>query len=615
MLEYPAPFQNLRPILEHSSTALGPLLPRLAGVIKDREEDFLRLGSQVFHLNSLVGRFSDSAADLASAIGGQTLHVSITELRAQAEHIREAFGAFTMTEHLEDMDRAVAWIHDLGQGMREFDRLVRTLKMLGVTTRIESARLGSAGSGFSTLADDVDSLAAKIVQHAAKIRDHCQHLLVQVKTAREQTTQNMQDQAQTVEVMFSRLFANIVELEAMRERSVALVDSVALGSNEVARDMGQIVASVQFHDITRQQVEHVEEILRQIVTETCTPPDDDSTEAGLAAWTRDALRLQGPQLAQAREMFNNAVQELIARLLGISHHIRTLNKHMTGVAYSGEHHGQSVLNTIRQDIGQVVQTMHQAGEHAAATGQIMNDVAQTIAQVGEFIADIEDVGSEIELIALNASVKAAHTGEQGLALGVLAVAIQHLSGDAGRHTQNVTEKLTTLSATAGHLSRLAQDTNIETLLDKEKTKFFKIFDNLDQLDEGLRSGLADLSNQGTALSTDLDQLASSIDFHHLVAKELNDLKDHVTALAAWFEPHAALLETAEQPKRLQEQLQRYTMESQRLVHLSVLGREHSDTPATSQDDVELFDDGVELFDASPTDEARDDDYGDNVELF
>ena len=41
--------------------------------------------------------------------------------------------------------------------------------MLGISTRIESARLGGDGRGFSTLADDVEKLAHAIVDHCAGI--------------------------------------------------------------------------------------------------------------------------------------------------------------------------------------------------------------------------------------------------------------------------------------------------------------------------------------------------------------------------------------------------------------------------------------------------------------
>ena len=71
----------------------------------------------------------------------------------------------------------------------------------------------------------------------------------------------------------------------------------------------------------------------------------------------------------------------------------------------------------------------------------MDSVAETIAGMSESIEAIEEVGAEIELIALNASIKAAHTGEAGAALGVLATAIQHLSADARRQTDAVSRIL------------------------------------------------------------------------------------------------------------------------------------------------------------------------------
>lgn len=76
----------------------------------------------------------------------------------------------------------------------------------------------------------------------------------------------------------------------------------------------------------------------------------------------------------------------------------------------------------------------------------MNHVSATIAEMGNFVVDIEDVGAEIKLIALNASIKAARTGEQGRALGVLAMAIQRLSSEAREQTQAVSDALRETSA-------------------------------------------------------------------------------------------------------------------------------------------------------------------------
>lgn len=640
------PPTNPRPVLDACIEELSPILPRLARVIKDREEDFLDLGAGVFQINAAMGRFSSAASTLASSVGAGGVQDTLTELNAKSSQARDIFSSVTTDGNLEGMDRAMILIEELDQAMRQFHRLVKTLKVLGITTRIESARLGSAGQGFTTLADDVESLAAKIVHYAETIREHSRLLLNQVGAAQTQTATHMQGHAQTVRAMFDRLFESIADLESMRGRSTSLMDALARGSRQVSESMGQIIASVQFHDITRQQVEHVEEILEQAARET-QALDAAADPAGLASWVRDVFRLQAPQLRQAREMFQNAVEDLRDSLNAIGHKVGALDGKITALAYGAEDGGQTILDTIRRNIAQVVEAMRQAGEQATSTGAIMAEVAETVSQVSTFVADIEEVGAEIELIALNASVKAAHTGDQGRALGVLAVAIQHLSVDARHHTELVTGKLTEISRTASHLNELAQSSNVGDMVSVLQDKFSAVLNCLAGLDTDMKTGVGDLSNMAGALGAQIRNVADGINFHHQVGQELRDLERDVAALGERFAPFRDALDAARQPEKLKEQLARYTMDSERLIHLAVLGHgagEAATNPAS--DDVELFTDGVELFgddnvelfgngvelfgdtdgatgrpglspetSVQPTAVEPDDDFGDNVELF
>ncbi len=635
-----APPTNPRPVLTACAEALAPLLPRLARAIKDREEDFLGLGAGVFQLNAAIGRFSSAASTLATSVGAGGVHAALTELREESAQARDIFASVTTTGNLEGMDRAMALIGELDRAMGQFNRLVKTLKVLGITTRIESARLGSAGQGFTTLADDVESLAAKIVHYADTIRDHSRLLLTQVGAAETQTATRKRGHAQTVQTMFERLFESIAELESMRSRSTNLVGELAQGSRLVSESMGQIIASVQFHDITRQQVEHVEEILDQAMREIQTL-DETADPVGLASWVRDVLRLQAPQLRQARDMFQNAVTDLIASLSAIEHRIDALDGRITALAYGADDQGRSILDAIRANIALVVAAMRQAGDQATSTGAIMAEVAHTVSQVSSFVADIEEVGAEIELIALNASVKAAHTGDQGRALGVLAVAIQHLSADARHHTARVAEKLTDISHTAAHLNELAKSANVGDLVAELHHKFSTLLDALAGLDTDMKGGVLRLSEMAASLVAQIRDVTGSIHVHEQVGQELRALEDDIAGLGEAFAPFKDDLDAASQPEKLKDQLARYTMDRERLVHLAVFGHGAETTDHSDGGDVELFDDGVELFgdgvelfgdvelfdDATQTTEAHpdapappakvesDDDFGDNVELF
>ena len=612
---------ELGSVMEICASNLPLLLPRLASVIKDREEDFLGLGSTIFSINSQVNKFSGAASSMASSVGEDALHKAIGELQTRADEAKTVFSSVSSTEQLQGMAEVLGLIRELDQAMAQFSTMVQTLKVLEITTRIESARLGSAGAGFTTLADDVRALGTIIDEHTEKIREHSLLLMNQVALASERGKIQVSSQNSIVENMFAELFAGITELESMRTHSASLVQALAKGSREVAQNMGQVIASVQFHDITRQQVEHVEEILEQAVTEIAAREHDGF---GLGAWVRDVLRLQAPQLRQAQEMFSGAVDELIGNLASIGRSINELRSKITAVAYADQKGGVSILDSIRHNIGDVTSAMRTTSAHIAETSKTMSNMAQTISTVSTFVRGIEDIGAEIELIALNARVKAAHTGDQGRTLGVIAMEIQNLSVDARNRTGRVAGILTRISSVADRLSDMAKSSDVSEIVGGIEGHFETVLGNLAALDADLGRDISHLSGLSSELVTKINGLTSSIHFHDLVSDQLLDLDKEITVLAAKFSPFAADLESARQPEKLREQLSRYTMDSERLVHLSVLGHhetthDQGDVDLFSDNDVELFDnDSVELFADDNVELFADDNvelFDDNVELF
>lgn len=632
------PLQELGSVMEECANSLPILLPRLAGVIKDREEEFLGLGSTIFGINSKANTFSATASAMASSVGEGALHAAIGELQTRADEAKAVFSSVSSTEQLQGMSEVLGLIRSLDQAMAQFFNMVQTLKVLEITTRIESARLGSAGAGFTTLADDVRALGTIIDEHTEKIREHSNRLMNQVTSASERSKMQIVSQKRIVEDMFTELFAGIFELESMRTHSAGLVQDLAHGSRQVTESMGQVIASVQFHDITRQQVEHVEEILDQAVREISTQGESDP---GLGAWVRDVLTLQAPQLRQAQEMFSGAVEELISNLISIGLGIEDLHGKITAVAYADKKGGVSILDAIRHHIGDVTNAMRTTSGHIAETSKTMSHMAETISTVSTFVHGIEDIGAEIELIALNARVKAAHTGDQGRTLGVIAMEIQNLSVDARARTGTVAEILNRISSVAERLSTLARDSDVSEMVGGIQGRFETVLDHLAGLDAELGTNIAHLSELSTGLVSQINALTSSIHFHDLVSDQLLNLEKEIMVLRDTFAPFSAELDTARQPEKLREQLSRYTMDSERLVHLSVLGHHadaHDDGEVDlfgdndvelfgddnvelfSDDNVELFDDdNVELFDGQPNAPKKkaesEEDLGDNVELF
>ncbi|GAB6110630.1 methyl-accepting chemotaxis protein [Desulfomicrobium salsuginis] len=631
----------LGPVLVECARGLPALLPRLSSVIKDREDDFLRLGTTVFGINSQANTFSSTATKMASSVGEGALHAAIAELEKHTAEAKAVFSSVSATQQLQGMTEVLGLIRTLDQAMARFTPLVRTLKVLEITTRIESARLGASGSGFTTLADDVKALGNVIDEHTAKIGEHSALLMNQVASSLDRSRGQISAQEKGVKDMFAQLFSGIAELETMRTDSAALVVDLAKGSRQVTESMGHVIASVQFHDITRQQVEHVEEILAQAEGEIRGLPADGDM-VGMGAWVRDVLRLQAPLLRQAEEMFRQAVEEFISNLNSIADNTRGLGDRIAAVAYADQG-GPSVLDSIRRQIAQVMDAMRMSSSHVADMSRTMSGMAETISTVSSFVHGIEDIGAEIELIALNARVKAAHTGDLGRTLGVIAMEIQNLSVEARTRTGEVATILNHISTLADRLSELARSSDVTELVGGIQDRFESVLGRLASLDAELGRDIGHLSGLGRELIVQIRTLTSSIHFHETVSRQLQELEKGILELERGFTPFGPELDAASQPEKLKEQLSRYTMDSERLVHLAVLGHHATDGDAElfgddgvelfgddnvelfGDDNVELFDDGnVELFDApeaeKPPRKAEktadpDEDFGDNVELF
>ena len=199
----------------------------------------------------------------------------------------------------------------------------------------------------------------------------------------------------------------------------------------------------------------------------------------------------------------------------------------------------------------------------------MQDVAATVQQITGFVEDIEFIGSEIDLIALNSQIKAAHTGQEGAALGVLAEAIKRLSDEAVRQTEAVTATLTVIHTTTEHLSTEVDTVEAESgaLIAIMENDLSEIIQTLGMMSDDLFTLLAGLVENVRSLTTDVGQATAGIDVHEriksMTAGVLGGL-ERIVEQARRIEPASSQFK-----QNLRHMEERYTMESERHIHEAI----------------------------------------------
>lgn len=605
----------------------------LSRVIPRREEDFLALGASIYGFSSKARDMSREAGELTELTGGEQISDLVEALRFELDQINEVCGFSRREADVQRLEQIGAIIASLQRRMGSFRKIVRTLRMLGVTTRIESARLGDKGRGFMNLAGQVDSLGQTIVEHWEKIKTHSESLSDQVASALHRTKALVSEQQVVTRQALDRGQQNLATLVALSETSDMASKGLSARADEISAHFGSIVASLQFHDITRQQVEHVTEAVDDMREMTRGEQSQDEARLSsklqeMACWIADVCTLQISQLGHCRKSFLQAIETLIADLSSIQESVSGMNQDLRQSLGAEDDSSQSALDRIEKSVHHLIDFMHGFAEKSKELAVIMQSVGQTVSQMSTFVANIEEVGSEIELIALNASVQAAHTGEEGLALGVLAGAIQRLSMDARELTDVVAAELNDISENALELQKMADVATDTKMMDKQVARLQEMIASMRALDEQTMTMFGTLQANGEQLRHDVLDQIEAITFHHPVAEEISEVMESFESIADSAMDHTAGdCDPQNRSERLQALLSRYTMDAERMVHL---GEEHEPHAAQSADqdvelfgdDVEMFGDDVELFgDEGDTADGQDaenkdkDDLGDNVELF
>lgn len=582
---------------ELCAARIPELKKRVSQSIGAHEKDFLRLGDKLQDFSVQAGSLAGLAGQVLDSMAGQNMSDVIQGFNDELHAMSEVCSTRPADDALGDLRSIVETIEGLEEHLREFNRLVRKLQMLGISTRIESARLGSDGVGFHTLADDVEKLGNRIEGHSSKISQHAKALSEFSHLAMRQTATMRDKQSECSASIFSDIRNNLDTLLQVVDSSNELSEKLALRSKEAQRTIGEIVSSLQFHDIVRQQVEHVDEALDDIANVILHGGDsqlaDHPEHADLAGWVADVAHLQVWQVRNGAERFEKAVQSIIENMQELAAGMQGMQEEITGLLGKDASSSSGTLQHIEGTVDKMLETMKVFAGQGEEIGATMSSVATTISEISSYLEDIEEVGAEIELIALNASIKAAHTGEQGAAMGVLAMNVQQLSKEASKQTDDVAGVLRSIAESADMLGSRAADfldtSQVRAMVESLK----KLLSQLKEVDSAISSGFAELSRQSADLAADIKKLTRSVTFHESVSARLAQAAEGLEDLETSARSLAPDSDEQKRPERLKKLLERYTMDAERLVHEQVFAAEPGAAAAQEQggedwDNVELF---------------------------
>ena len=565
---------------------IAGFVEELKTLASSTETDFLSIGASLSTISGRAKKISRTASSVAGLVVSDEVSGNTEKLHETLGMVDTYFRVFRdrLQRNSEILHAVLGMIAAAHGPLSVFKKIVKHLHMLGISTKIESERFNGTDRSFGVLAEDVEKLSVVIGARSDAIFKGLVFLDGAVKRTLSSVF-NSRKSKEGVWTIPESLSSDLAALKGKRTSSFEAAGRLSAHSEEVSCGISNVVSLLQVHDIARQQIEHVTETLDEILDKTSKDGPDHQS---LLYVLKDIGGIQVGQLENARNELVSSIHKVIDDLGKITRNVSSVTGDTLRLVDAAGESGSSFLSELDRSISSVMSSFRANREMDRSLSVAMESVSRTIGELSGFVNDIEDIGSEIELIALNARVKAAHAAEEGAALGVLAEAIRNLSDSARGQTLNLTDSLKGISDVALELTAEGGD---EKSPERTMENLERLRDSFSASQAGLLELLSSLRNETGELTQSIELLTAGITAHTRTDEVISGVVGGLKRLVSSAGTATLHAENTGISEYLKDMASRYTMRQERSIHqASIQPGIH-----ITADAGESFGDNVELF--------------------
>jgi len=554
-------------------------------ILSSSEEEFLALGETLSTFSNVLysievecSIFSSGKMEEITETEINSLKILLTELNDFISSSNNSYNTALLGINSIDNN-----INKLKNDVKDFKEKHGILKYLNFSVKKESSKIDNEDSRvFNLLSTNIENLDLSLEKSLSEILSFIEKLSGNI---RESNINTNKEKNTSKDTFFNTINNGIISMVDRNKLLKNKINSVSNRFIEINDYIGQVVVSLQKHDIIRQQFEHILKAFNYIDEKS-----DSLSDAEYFFLSEKIFQIQLAQINNSKNEIEEAQYAIETSIDGIHDKINNMSPILLGLnKYNEISDEENPILTIEKGISNVTKHVNNIQQVENKILETILDVNNKVRSLDDFIGEIEAISNDIKLISFNSQIASLHIGNMGKTLRVISDEIGSYTVIVEKNSTTISQNISKVIENSDKLSKqLSSDDNNANKKSKEIIKKSKHSINFfENINKTFFKSINHISENNNQLLSDINSMKKGLNLNEFTIV-IDDIKNVINGIITDL-PNISEDDNIRE-ELLTDLLNSYTMNSERQTHEAVISGKISDDIFNddSDDNIELF---------------------------
>jgi hypothetical protein len=570
---------------------------KITALNESSAKDFLTLNSNLKENYKLAEKISGNAKQLFEILAGKDRNYLLKKL--ETFHIGLKFQIEGFVDSVQRGSKILENIQGAFTSMfipiKNFNQNLMTLNFLLANLKLNLTYINHEDKVISKSDQLIEKI--KSIKEGYDIFDNKVNKIKALSVSMQEFFSQLKDQQTvTIESILEQIQSSVTILTAKYQEASIQMPLLTKKSEDYFENVGKIITNLQFHDIIRQKMEHVQNTHKDIIAELNAFDFEDSS-ASLAEHTskflqiKDIAGVQVAQLIHTNQEYQDAIEKITVNFIEIGDDMKSVAEMCT--TFSGHRlgKGSSHFREIEANLEKTVEMINKFGSDGEIFSSRVKIIVESIMSVKAELDIIENKCEEIKGVLSEVFESINSSDKKIPEISKLAKQISEISKLIKSELDSIKKYFANAEDESVVFETLVEN-NFESKFESNLQKFSESIVSVVQIlntDNGKVEAILKANGEfGNQLAVDIQTSIEKVKYYDFFEQVIEEIILELNNIYLTIKSDS-MAKADEKALDLESLKKRYTMQSQRTIHNRVLNEfEETPLPETEDEDIEFF---------------------------